>query len=425
MVVDTKLYDVLGVPTNASDREIKRAFQQKAREFHPDKNPDPNATEKFQEISAAYDILKDPNKRREYDQIGLKGMNSGASGSAEDILHSFMSGFPFGSFGGFGSFDDFGDFHNSQQRRQRTEDIQYKMKVTLEDLYNGATKKIQINRTRICQQCKGKGVKNGCHIGKCNQCNGTGRVKNVTHRGSMIIQQITECSKCQSTGEFIKPSDKCEKCKGNKIINESKILEVHILPGMKNGDEQIFKGESDEVPGADTGDVIVLLCEKEHELFHRKKNDLYIKKEITLSQALLGEIAFPIIHLDGRTLILKGPENFVINDHTVLTIENEGMPSKENISRRGNLFVQFSVIFPQSDAITPDFADALNKTFPPKELNVDLESENVFEVTTEEADISEFLNSKKTYQETRNEAYDEDSDDESYHYQTSDGCTIM
>ena len=414
MVFDNSLYDLLGVPSNASYEEIQRAYKRKARDLHPDKNRnDPNATQKFQELNEAYQILKDPEKRRNYDQFGLNGMNGFGFDDADNIFRSFMTSFDFPGFG-FG-FSGFGGRH---QRRQKTQDITYKLQVTLEELYNGATKKVFINRQRLCSQCKGRGVKNGCRINKCYNCNGTGFIQRIQRiKQSTIIQHNEDCPKCNGTGEYIKPNEKCPNCNGNKVCEEQGIFEVHILPGTMDGEEYIFKEESNQEPGADTGDVNIILIQKEHDIFTRKNDNLILIKNITLSEALLGELKIPITHLDGRILIASPPQDFVFRDEQVMVIENEGMPSTQNRYQKGDLFIYFHIIFPMQSEITNEFAETIQKYFPIENeaFHIDINAEDVHVVTLEDSNMEDFMNSRK------NRYYQNDDSDQ----EQTEGCQPM
>lgn len=484
MGIHTELYDLLGIPTNATQSEIKKAYQRKARELHPDKNKsDPNATQKFQELNQAYEILKDPKKRNRYDRFGLENDNSNA--------HNFDSVFDNFNFV-FGGFDDiYGHYRN------RTEDIQYDLKLTLEELYNGCSKKIRIKRKRLCSDCNGSGLKKGAKKSKCNQCNGRGKTVTVQrYSNNATIQKITTCDACHGTGEFVPPNSQCTKCEGNGFVSDIKELRIVVGRGMRAGETLVYKGESDEIPGFDPGDLIVRITEKKHKYFTRKKDDLFYDKQIELSQSLLG-FKFPIIHLDGRILLISSfhtieehvhnkhsdqnnvkneettanhteeekfdidnllksdnpldvnnllnekqspstivnhPDHLIYHDmsneyYTVvghnqsIVIKGEGMPNAENPFEKGNLIIRFTVNFPISqDVFSPDFAQELLKAIPISDISetIDPDDDNVYEVTMKDSTIEEFLTSKPSYQRKREEAYATNDDD--YQYEDQGGC---
>ena len=402
MVVDTKLYDLLGVSPDADERTLKKAFMMKARELHPDKNKDdPHATEKFQAVNEAYEVLKDPEKRAAYDKYGPDALKEGMNPNAADAFRNIFD------------FFDFGPRSNAGRReRQRTPDVRFEIHCTLEDLYNGVSKKLKIKHQILCPECQGSGCKDGKKPKTCPECDGKGQKVQVRRMGPMITQQVLPCDKCKGTGEIIDPADVCKKCKGAKVTEEDKIFEVHVERGMEDGDTIVFRGEADEAPNADTGDFIVIVRQKKHATFVRHHDDLLIKKKITLSEALLGT-KIVITHLDGRKLIIDSPKDQVITPGAIRVIEREGMPIRSNVYDRGRLFISFDVQFPQSTQITPALKTALEKAIPiPDETKgVKEDDENVFKAVLRNGTIEEFENAKKHYQESRREAYNSGDDD--------------
>ena len=250
MVHDTKLYDILGVSPDVSEQDLRAAFRKKAREYHPDVNHDPDATEKFQQINEAYDILKDPQKRQIYDKYGLDGLKGR---------------------------DD------KKQKRERTQDIIHKINVKLEDLYNGKEVSLQISRDAICTECHGTGCCDGKQAPKCPDCGGSGKKIAEERFGIVIKREISTCETCKGSGEIIKINDRCKRCKGQKVVEEKKKIIVHIEPGMEDNDRITFSGCSDEAPNADTGDLVVVLCLKKHPNFIRKHDNLLMVRKVSLS----------------------------------------------------------------------------------------------------------------------------------------------
>lgn len=395
MVVDTSLYDLLGVKPDADDRTIKKAFMVKARELHPDKNrDDPHATEKFQAVNEAYEVLKDPERRAKYDKFGPESLKD-PTNSGDDIFSHL-----------FGDDSIFGIGGRRSNRRQRTPDISHEIKCSLEDLFNGKEVTLKINHQKICPKCNGSGCAEGKTAKKCKDCDGRGQKVEVIRRGPMITQQISPCRTCNGTGQVIDPADQCKECKGNKVVNEAKKLVVHIERGMEDGDTIVFNGEADEMPGADTGDLVIIIRQKKHDTFIRHHDDLLIKKKITLTEALLGT-KFVITHLDGRKLVVESPATQVICPGAVKTIDREGMPVRGNSFERGKLFIAFEVVFPKYNEITPELKNVLQKVLPaPDETKgIKMDDENVFEVSMRDGELQEFENAKKHYQESRHEAY--------------------
>ena len=290
---DTKLYDTLEIKPDASENEIKKAYRKLALKYHPDKNPD--AGEKFKDISQAYEILSDSNKREVYDTYGMEGLSgSGAGGgmggmNAEDLFSQF-----FGGFGGGGGG------RRGPSGPKRGKDIVHQLKVKLEDLYKGKTSKLALQKNVICGDCKGIGGKAGS-VSTCSGCSGRGVKIQLRQMGPMIQQIQMACNECDGKGETISEKDRCRTCSGKKVVNERKILEVFIDKGMTDGQKVVFSGESDQAPNTEPGDIIIVLDEEEHPTFKRKGNNLFANVKIDLVTALCGGV-ITIKHLDGHIL---------------------------------------------------------------------------------------------------------------------------
>jgi DnaJ-class molecular chaperone len=416
MVVDTKLYDILGVSPSASDSEIKKAFHKKALQLHPDQNrSDPKATEKFQELNEAYEILKDPSRRQTYDRFGPDGLRGSGSGGLDDIINRMFGG---GGGGGgfFGGSSFFGDsfFGGGQQRRPRTQDIGHIVKVNLEDFYNGKEVTLRITRDILCPECGGSGCQKGKKPRKCSGCDGKGRRVGIQRMGNMITQQIVACPDCAGQGETADPKDRCKKCNGKKVCEEKKTIIVHVEPGMEAGEQIRFREAADQAPGADTGDVIVKLDQRPHEHFIRRGDDLLTAKKITLSQALLGA-TFVLTHLDGRKLVVSSSPGQVINPDSVKVIEREGMPHRGNIAQKGRLFVKFEVEFPKASELTPELRAAFTSVLgvPEEASKLNPDAEDIFPVVMQDGDVKQFENAQSS-REKRGEAYSQENDEETH-----------
>ncbi|CDW54215.1 DnaJ homolog subfamily A member 2 [Trichuris trichiura] len=347
--VDTTLYDILHVSPNASDMEIKKSYHKLSKEFHPDKNPQHG--EKFKEISFAYEVLSDPEKRSLYDRRGVEGLKQGNEGAgmfSEDLMSHI-----FGGSGLFGSM--FGDFcgYGGRRRRERGEDTVHPLRVTLEDLYNGKVAKLQLNKKVICPKCNGGslgimafslGGKTGSYV-QCAACRGHGVRVAVRQLGHGMVQQIqTACKDCLGEGTVIDEKDRCKQCQGNKRITEAKLLEVNILPGMQSNEKIVFYGEGDQEPGVQPGNVVIVLQGKDHEVFVRDKNDLHMKYSIGLSDALCG-FKTSIRLLNNTDLIIYNTPGEIIEPDSVWMVPGEGMPVPKS-HFKGNLFIHFEVVFP-------------------------------------------------------------------------------
>jgi len=229
---DTTLYDLLEVSPDATSVQIAKAYKVAAMKYHPDRNPEVPA-EKFQEISAAYDVLKDEHKKEIYDQYGLEGLKEGVgTEGATSLFDLFMGGT---------------NRHHRNHGPPKGESKMIPLKVSLETLYNGETKSVSFNRKILCQQCKGSGCKEGKKRVHCRSCHGQGVRMGMTRMGPLTFQQPVQCRDCDGEGEIITHKDKCSACHGNKIIEENKTLDVVILPGCSNGKKIKFRGENDQL----------------------------------------------------------------------------------------------------------------------------------------------------------------------------------
>ncbi|KAL1917481.1 uncharacterized protein VTP21DRAFT_3874 [Calcarisporiella thermophila] len=353
MVRDTKYYDQLGVPPDASESEIKKAYRKLALKYHPDKNPE--AGDKFKEISHAYEILSDERKRQLYDQYGEEGLQGDGMGpgiSPEDLFSQI-----FGGFGGFGG----GSRGPTGPRRGK--DMAHALKVSLEDLYKGKTSKLALQKHVICSKCEGKGGKEGA-VQQCAECHGQG-VKITMRQMGPLVQQIQQtCPECRGEGEIIRDEDRCKQCNGKKITNERKVLEVHIDKGMREGQKITFSGEGDQLPGVIPGDVIIMLEEKPHPRFKRKGDDLFCDVKIDLLTALAGG-KFHVEHLDDRVLAVDILPGEVIRPGDIRVINGEGMP-QHRTHNHGNLYIKFEVEFPQPNWTSPDKIAQLESILPPR-----------------------------------------------------------
>lgn len=331
MVKETKFYDSLGVTPTASVDEIKRAYKKLALKYHPDKNKDPGAQEKFKELSVAYEVLSDEEKRRNYDQFGEKGVDR-PEHDADDIFSTFFGG----------------------GRRQRGEpkpkDIVHELPVALEHFYNGRTAKLAINRDRLCSACSGTGANKPGVDAKCSDCSGRG-VKMVTRQlGPGFIQQMqVKCPKCSGNGTTIKPEDRCGECKGEQIVKDKKVFEVTIERGARKGDHVTFVGEGDQIPGVRlSGDIIIVFDQKPHDRFTRKGDHLIMERTVSIVEALTG-FKLLVEHLDGRFLVISPPPGTCLDPEKMYTVDREGMPvPKTGGVERGQLIVNFKITFPKT-----------------------------------------------------------------------------
>ncbi|KIM48963.1 hypothetical protein M413DRAFT_438138 [Hebeloma cylindrosporum] len=276
-------------------------------------------------------------------------------------------------FGGGGGFFG-GGGGGRQQGPRRTKDLVHRVHVTLEDLYKGKTTKLALTRNVICSKCKGKGGKEGA-VRTCNNCSGRGIKVTLRQMGPMIQQIQSPCDDCSGTGEIINAKDRCTNCKGKKVLPEKKFLEVHIDKGMKGGQTIQFRGESDQSPTAEAGDVVIVIEEKPHDRFRRQENDLITDVEVDLLTALAGG-RFVIKHLDDRALLVKIEPGDVVKHGELKVVHGQGMPSQRH-HEPGDLYIKLSVKFP--DTIDPASIPLLERALPPRNPLEKLEKNVILE----------------------------------------------
>ncbi|KAG7022172.1 DnaJ protein-like protein, partial [Cucurbita argyrosperma subsp. argyrosperma] len=395
----TRYYEILGVSKNASQDDLKKAYKKAAIKNHPDKGGDP---EKFKELAQAYEVLSNPEKREIYDQYGedalKEGMGGGGGHDPFDIFQSFFGGSPFGGGG------------SSRGRRQRRgEDVVKPLKVSLEDLYLGTTKKLSLSRNVLCSKCKGKGSKSGDSM-NCSGCQGTGMKVTIRHLGPSMIQQMQQpCNECKGTGETISDKDRCPQCKGEKVVQEKKVLEVIVEKGMQNGQKIKFPGEADEAPDSVTGDVVFVIQQKDHPRFKRKGDDLFVEHTLSLIEALCG-FQFALTHLDGRQLLIKTNPGEVVKPDSFKAINDEGMPVYQRPFMKGKLYIHFSVDFPES--LSEEQMKALEAVLPSKPSSsklTDMELDECEETTMHDVNIEEEMRRKQ--HQAQGEAHEEEDED--------------
>ena len=340
---ETDFYKILGVDKNASADDIKKAYRKKAMKYHPDQNKDnPDAEAKFKEINAAYDILKDEQKRAAYDQYGAAAFDGSMGGGPGG------PGAGFEGFGGAGAFSDifedmFGDFMGGRgggggrNSAQRGSDLQYTMEISLEDAYKGKEVQIKIPVNETCDACDGTGAEPGTSVETCPTCGGHGRIRQ--QQGFFTIERT--CSTCGGQGQVI--TDPCKKCGGAGRIKSTKKLKVKIPAGVDHGRRIRLSGEGEAgVRGGPHGDLYVLVAIKPHKLFKREGAHLHCRVPIPMTKAALGgEVEVPTI--EGETSKVKIPAGTQTGQQ--FRLKGKGMTMLRS-DAKGDLYIEIFVETP-------------------------------------------------------------------------------
>jgi molecular chaperone DnaJ len=329
-------YEVLGVSREASDQEIKSAYRRLAMQHHPDRNPNSKeeSEEKFKEITEAYTVLADAQKRAAYDRYGHQAVSG--SGGGPDFSSTIFSGFEdiFGDI--FGFSDVFGRGGRGSSRGNGGIDLRYDLELTLEEAAKGLDTKIKIPRWEACSACEGSGAKPGSKPITCTTCNGRGQLRH--QQGFFTVTRT--CPQCQGLGQMVR--DACTVCKGEGRMSADRVLDLRIPAGVDDGTRLRVTGEGGVAArGGVPGDLYVILKVREHPFFERRENHLYYTIPISISQAALGaEIKVPTLAGEEKLRIPEGTQSGAI-----FRLRNHGMPSLEGRGR-GDLYVSVFVVTP-------------------------------------------------------------------------------
>jgi molecular chaperone DnaJ len=332
-------YKILGVEKNVSDDELKKAYRKMAMQYHPDRNKDnKEAEEKFKEVSEAYDVLKDPDKRAAYDRFGSEGMRG---------MGGMGGGFNPNDMGpGFSAFTDifedmFGDIMGGGGRRSqgplRGADTQFAVDISLEDAFKGKETKIKIPTVDSCDSCNGTGSENGAKPETCPTCNGSGRVRAT--QGFFTIERT--CQTCNGAGTIIKSP--CKKCGGAARIRSSKTLQITVPPGVEDGRRIRLTGEGEAgVRGGPRGDLYILVNIKSHSFFRRDGANLFCRVPVPMTTAALGG-AVEVPTIEGTRTRIKIPPGTQTGQQ--LRLKTQGMSIMRSESR-GDMYVEIFVETP-------------------------------------------------------------------------------
>lgn len=343
-------YEVLGVPKNASEDDIKKAYRKKAVEFHPDKNPgNKEAEEKFKEAAEAYDVLRDADKRARYDRYGHAGVDQSGGGgytnfegmSMDDILRRF--GFDtedvFSEF--FGGGRRAGGFGGGRPRGERGSNLRIKVKMTLEEIATGVNKKIKVRKQITCNTCNGSGARDSSSVETCGTCRGSGMVGRITQTPFGAMQTTAACPSCNGSGQTIRAA--CNVCKGDGRVFGEETLDVDIPAGVHEGIQLSMSGKGNSgAKGGPAGDLIITIEEVPHDDFTREGNNIMYELFVNIADAALGaQIEVPTLDGRARFKIPAGTQS-----GKIIRLREKGLPALQSY-HRGDQLVHINVWTPK------------------------------------------------------------------------------
>ncbi len=352
MTTKRDYYEVLGVSRTATAEEIKTAYRKLAMKYHPDRNQgDKEAEEKFKEVAEAYEVLSNPEKRARYDRFGHEGVRGAAGGGAyQDPFDIFREAFG----GGLGSiFEEFfsgGTRRSSGPRKRRGNDLQIRLKLSLEEIASGVTKQLKIKKQVVCEECGGSGVARGSRPQTCPMCHGSGEVREVSQSIFGRFVNITTCPRCGGTGTVV--TDPCPVCRGEGRVHGVETIEVSIPPGVSEGNYLTLRGKGNVGPnGGPAGDLIVVIQEKPHPFFTRNGNDVIYELSLSFPQVALGtDVEIPTLELENydgkkRNKLVKINIPPGTQSGKVFRLRGKGLPELHGY-RRGDLLIEVKVWTP-------------------------------------------------------------------------------
>ena len=332
MTTKRDYYETLGVPRGASAEEIKKAFRQQALKYHPDRNREPGASDRFKEVNEAYQILSDPERRTAYDRFGHAGVNGGGARGFEG----------FGGFGGFGDiFDAFFGSASGRDGPRRGADLEQQVVVSFEEAAFGADKEMELARTEVCSRCSGGRAEPGTEVITCGTCRGSGQVRRVQRMVFGQFQQVSTCSTCAGQGGY--PVTACSRCSGRGVESRLRKLLIEVPAGIEDGTRMRIRGEGEQSsPGGEAGDLYVYVRVEPHSLFSRRGHDVLLEAEINVARAALGyRLMVPTLDGDAELNIPAGTQS-----GRTFRLRGLGIPHPGRSSRRGDELVTVYVTTP-------------------------------------------------------------------------------
>lgn len=332
-------YEILGVDKKASKDDLKKAYRKVALQYHPDRNPDnKEAEQKFKEAAEAYEVLSDDNKRARYDQFGHAGVDNqggghqGGFGNMEDIFSQFSD-----IFGG-GGFNSRG--RQTRGRGQRGADLRIKVSLSLEEINEGANKKIKVKKYVDCKPCGGSGAKDKNSVKTCHTCNGSGYVRRVQQTFLGQMQTTTPCPTCNGTGETI--TNKCSSCKGEGRVYGEEMISLDIPAGVHEGLQLSMGGKGNAgMNGGDSGDLLINIKEKEHDHFTRDGNNILYELDVNFADAALGtSIEVPSLNGNVKITLPQGTPS-----GKIFRLRGKGLPSIQGYEK-GDQLIHINIWVP-------------------------------------------------------------------------------
>ncbi len=337
-------YKTLGIDKSASKEDVKKAFRKLAMEHHPDKGGN---AEKFKEVSEAYSVLSDDNKRAQYDSYGSAGPGAGGFGGQQYQGGNGFEGFDFSGFQGgqnvdFDLGDIFGDFFgggsSQRSRPKKGRDIHVDLELTFSESVFGVEKTIRLTKNSKCKVCNGTGAKSGTQMQMCHECGGQGRVRETKRSflGPIVTERV--CEVCEGTGKI--PKEKCSNCSGSGIEKKEESFSVKIPADINDGETVRLSGAGESLKGGSSGDLYIKIHVRKDSLFKKEGKNLVTELNIKLTDAILGA-KYSLKTLDGE-IELKVPEGAEFGQ--ILRIRGKGVPTSAD--KRGDLLVKLNIKIP-------------------------------------------------------------------------------
>jgi molecular chaperone DnaJ len=353
-------YRILGIPRDASDADVKKAYRRLAMEYHPDRNNgDRRAEEKFKEVTEAYEVLRDSERRAQYDRFGAAGLGGGPGGGGggfgfhpfdlSEALNVFMR-----DFGGMAGFEAlFGGGERARRGHRRGPDAQVTLQITLDEVAKGTTRKVKLRTLDRCPKCEGTGGKGGKPPVTCRTCGGSGEVQRATASFLGQFVSVTACPACGGEGSVVK--DPCEQCRGEGRVRAERVVDIEIPAGISANNYLTLRGQGAVGPrGGAAGDLIVGIEVEEDPRFERHGDDLLYDLPVSFSQAALGaEVSVPS---PSGSVMVRVPAG--VQSGTVLTVRGRGLPSLAH-GGQGDLHIRVQVWTPQQ--LSPEQAKVLEQ----------------------------------------------------------------